>query len=83
EERRLLLAGVELGGNAELAAVNVGLALLALHAANVAIPAAAGVGLAGAGAAWGLAKSWAYAPLARLPYTARRAEILWREPPGH
>ncbi|MGZ4204894.1 MAG: hypothetical protein ACXVES_06440 [Actinomycetota bacterium] len=81
EERRLLLAGVEIGSNAQLACVNVGLALLALHAASVAIPSVVGVTLAATGGVVGLAKAWLYVPLARLPHTARRAAVLWREPP--
>ncbi|MGZ4210548.1 MAG: hypothetical protein ACXVQX_08115, partial [Actinomycetota bacterium] len=81
EERRLLLAGVEIGSNAQLACVNVGLALLALHAASVAIPSVVGVTLAATGGVVGLAKVWLYVPLARLPHTARRAAVLWREPP--
>ena len=79
EQRRLLLAGVELGANAEVACINAGLVLLVLHAAGLAIPAAPGAVLAGPGGAWALAKCWAHPLIARLPSTARRAELLWQE----
>lgn len=79
DERRRQLAAAEVGGPLQLAAYNVGTALLALAGAGwvTRSAGAVGAGLALAAGGVALAKAWAFAPLARLPVLAPRHLRVW------
>lgn len=79
DERRRQLAVAEIGAPLQLAAYNLGVALLALAGAGW-IPrplGAVGAGLTLAAGGVALAKAWAFAPLARLPVLAPRHLRVW------
>ncbi|GIV00647.1 MAG: hypothetical protein KatS3mg014_2262 [Actinomycetota bacterium] len=79
DERRRQLAVGEVGGALQLAAYNLGVALLALAGAGWAprSAGAVGAGLALAAGGVALAKAWAFAPIARLPVLAPRHLRVW------
>lgn len=79
DERRRQLAVAELGGPLQLAAYNLGVALLALAGAGWAprSAGAVGAGLALASGGVALAKAWAFATIARLPVLAPRHLRVW------
>jgi nitrite reductase (NO-forming) len=79
DERRRQLAAGELGGNLEVVVFNLGVGLLALHAAGWASGAIGRIGAAFALAAgaWALAKAWAFPALARLGVPSVRDRAVW------
>jgi nitrite reductase (NO-forming) len=79
DERRAWLAAIEVGGTAQVVALNVGVALLALGGAGVlpASAARAGAILALAGAIVALGKAWAFPELGRVPALVRRHGGTW------
>jgi nitrite reductase (NO-forming) len=79
DERRAWLAAIEVGGTAQVVALNAGVALLALGGAGVlpASAARAGAILALAGAIVALGKAWAFPELGRVPALVRRHGGTW------
>ncbi len=78
-ERRVWFTAVEVGADVQVAAANLGLALLALAVAG-ALPSAAGTigaAVAIAAAAFALVKSWTYPTLGQLPAMRRASEERW------
>jgi hypothetical protein len=79
DERRGFLMGMEFAAAFQLAALNVGLALMVLHEAGWA---SNGVGTLGAGLAivggmMALIKAWLFVPLSHLSVATDRAREIW------
>jgi nitrite reductase (NO-forming) len=79
DERRRQLVAAELGGNLEVVFFNLGVGLLAVHAAGWASGAIGRIGAAFALAAggWALAKAWAFPVFARLGAPSVRDRAVW------
>jgi nitrite reductase (NO-forming) len=79
DERRRQLAAGELAGNLEVVVFNLGIGLLALHAAGWASGAIGRIGaaLALAAGVWTLAKAWAFPALARIGAPSVRGRAVW------
>lgn len=79
DERRRQLAAIELGWALQIAAFNVGVALLALAGAGwvSGTAAAVGAGLALGGGGLALTKAWTFPALGRMPGLARRHLAVW------
>jgi len=79
DERRRVLAAIELGGLLQVGALDGGLVLMALRAGGL-LPEVwgpVGTGLALGGAALALAKAWAFPLLARAPVLSDRQLQVW------
>jgi nitrite reductase (NO-forming) len=81
DDRRRQLAAIEFGGRLQVAALNVGVGLLALAGAGWvgATAGAIGSGLALAGGGIALVKAWAFGPLGRVPGVSTRRLEVWGE----
>jgi nitrite reductase (NO-forming) len=79
EDRRRQLAAIEFGGSLQIAALNAGVALLALAGAGWlgAATGAVGAGLALGGGGLALLKAWAFGPLGRAPVLGSRQLDVW------
>lgn len=79
DERRRRLAALEVGGNVQVAAGNLGLGMLVLRVGGwgPAWIGAVGAGLALGAAAIALAKAWLFAPLAEALEPGERARRVW------
>lgn len=79
DRRRAELAAIEWGGTVQLAALNAGVAMLAvaasIHGASALATAGAALALLGGGMA--LAKAWAFPVLGRFPALTRRGRRVW------
>jgi nitrite reductase (NO-forming) len=79
DDRRRQLAAIEFGGRLQVAALNVGVALLALAGAGWVggTVGAIGAGLALGGGGLALVKAWAFGPLGRAPVLSARQLDVW------
>jgi hypothetical protein len=79
DDRRRQLAAIEFGGLLQVAALNLGVALLALAGAGWlgGTAGAIGAGLALGGGGLALVKAWAFGPLGRVPGVSTRRLEVW------
>lgn len=79
DDRRRQLAAIELGGTAQVLALNAGVLLLAIAGAGWGggTMRAVGAGLALGGGCLGLVKAWAFGPLSRVRVLSQRRLSVW------